>query len=464
MEATIASEGSGFYLSKNMDDTIIIVLAQSGTTIDTNVYAKMARKRGAYTLSIVNKKFGDVTYIVQKNLYLGNGRDVELSVPSTKTYTCHLILGFILCENILNILNITNKNFVKNLLKLIKYNHISKKIKEIEKKILSSKVQPINYKNWYVLYDKSSNAFNALEFRIKLSECCYRSIPYLTVNQFNKLKVKNSLVFYVGNKDPNINTNVENYYVFVSSKKIKSQNNILSVNISKQNVVENTLDSALSLQLISYFIAKKINDFSKNKNLINNKSIDYIYDKYERKNILDIKNKDFISQTLEKFKRPIDTIKHQAKTITVGAIRSKQKEMMNTKLITSNKKRQFFKDKDKENFNNIFRSLKDKIYIYSLEKDEIVKYYICNIIDRCNLLYNQNKKYFFVDKIKKVPKNISYIEVENSIKINGIKKINNFNFHHILQKFLSANKFTKENEYNFFYSKILSINLNLSLI
>ena len=66
MEATIASEGSGFYLSKNMDDTIIIVLAQSGTTIDTNVYAKMARKRGAYTLSIVNKKFGDVTYIVQK--------------------------------------------------------------------------------------------------------------------------------------------------------------------------------------------------------------------------------------------------------------------------------------------------------------------------------------------------------------------------------------------------------------
>ena len=36
--------------------------------------------------------------------------------------------------------------------------------------------------------------------------------------------------------------------------------------------------------------------------------------------------------------------------------------------------------------------------------------------------------------------------------INGTKKINNFNFH-ILQKFLSANKFTKENEYNFFYSK-----------
>ena len=237
----------------------------------------------------------------------------------------------------------------------------------------------------------------------------------------------------------------------------------MSVNISKQNVVENTLDSALSLQLISYFIAKKINDFSKNKNLINNKSIDYIYDKYERKNILDIKNKDFISQTLEKFKRPIDTIKHQAKTITVGAIRSKQKEMMNTKLITSNKKRQFFKDKDKENFNNIFESLKDKIYIYSLEKDEIVKYYICNIIDRCNLLYNQNKKYFFVDKIKKVPKNISYIEVENSIKINGIKKLTISIFTIFFKNFYPLTNLQKKMSI-IFTQKILSINLNLSLI
>ena len=44
VEATIASEGSGFYLSNNMEDTIIVVIAQSGTTIDTNVFAKMAKR------------------------------------------------------------------------------------------------------------------------------------------------------------------------------------------------------------------------------------------------------------------------------------------------------------------------------------------------------------------------------------------------------------------------------------
>ena len=38
------------------DDTIIIVLAQSGTTIDTNVYARLAKERGAYIIFFVAGK------------------------------------------------------------------------------------------------------------------------------------------------------------------------------------------------------------------------------------------------------------------------------------------------------------------------------------------------------------------------------------------------------------------------
>ena len=56
VEATVASEGSGFHLSKNMNDTIVIIIAQSGTTIDTNVFANLARRRGAYTMALVNKR------------------------------------------------------------------------------------------------------------------------------------------------------------------------------------------------------------------------------------------------------------------------------------------------------------------------------------------------------------------------------------------------------------------------
>ena len=50
VETTIASEGSGFYLDPDMSDTLVIVIAQSGTTIDTNVYVKKLKKEGLYLL------------------------------------------------------------------------------------------------------------------------------------------------------------------------------------------------------------------------------------------------------------------------------------------------------------------------------------------------------------------------------------------------------------------------------
>ena len=198
VEATIASEGSGFYLSKNMEDTIIIVIAQSGTTIDTNVFAKMAKERGAYTLAIVNKKQGDVTYIVDKSFYLGNGRDIEMSVPSTKTYTCHLITGFILSEKIIEILSKkTNFKFIKSLKAIAQTELVQKNLITLTQKIEKLNFDVLKFKNWVVVYDNSFTSFSALEFRVKLSECCYRSIPNLSLNKFNKINFKNTLVFYL---------------------------------------------------------------------------------------------------------------------------------------------------------------------------------------------------------------------------------------------------------------------------
>ena len=61
VEPHIATEGSAFYLKPNMQDTLVIVVAQSGTTVDTNVYVQMAKERGAMSLAIANKREGDVT-------------------------------------------------------------------------------------------------------------------------------------------------------------------------------------------------------------------------------------------------------------------------------------------------------------------------------------------------------------------------------------------------------------------
>ena len=92
----LASELSAFHLRENMSNTLVIAIAQSGTTIDTNVSVKMAKEKGAYTLAILNKRQGDISYLVDTTIYLGNGRDIEIAVPSTKTYICHIVVAYIL--------------------------------------------------------------------------------------------------------------------------------------------------------------------------------------------------------------------------------------------------------------------------------------------------------------------------------------------------------------------------------
>ena len=49
-----------------------------------------------YDIAIANKREGDVTFIVQGTLYIGEGRDIEIAVPSTKTYTAQVIVGYLL--------------------------------------------------------------------------------------------------------------------------------------------------------------------------------------------------------------------------------------------------------------------------------------------------------------------------------------------------------------------------------
>ena len=160
IETTIASEGSGFYLDPDMSDTLVIVIAQSGTTIDTNVYVKKAKERGALSIAIANKREGDVTFIVDGTLYIGEGRDIEISVPSTKTYTAQVILGYILTLYLLRKLNKKTKTkdlFNKEVKKLLNTPHLVKNSwgQSINKSIKSIKTRFLKYKSWVVAYDDS---------------------------------------------------------------------------------------------------------------------------------------------------------------------------------------------------------------------------------------------------------------------------------------------------------------------
>ena len=471
VEATIASEGSGFYLKNDMSDTIIVVLAQSGTTIDTNIFAKMAKKRGAYTISIVNKKLGDVTYIVDKNLYLGNGRDVELSVPSTKTYTCHLIMGYIMVEQILSIINKNDKNFINKIKQLFYSDFIESSVKKISHNIKNINLKPINYKNWAVVYDASFNAFTALELRIKLSECCYKSIPYFTIDQFNQSKIDNCLVFYIGTNGKNILLQNSSFLVAISNSNIPLAKNKKLIKIRSKEIIKNTIESSIGLQLIAHHVALNIDIISNKKNLHKDKKvINFVYDKFDLNQLKD-KSDIFIRKKIsEKLRRPIDAIKHQAKTITVGALRAKSKKIEKKYTHEEEDANNYF---NKKKFNGLFNSLKKNIYINSDNKNEINKYYLCNIIENCNKQYKTNKNFFFTNYDLKN----NNLENDNTLINFGKDKLNykkdtmnldNINFYQILKLFLKPNNFTKINEIKFHKSiKFLNDNkkkymLNLS--
>ena len=435
VEASIASEGSGFYLKKKMDDTIIVVLAQSGTTIDTNVFAKKARSAGAYTVSIVNKKQGDVTYIVEKNYYLGNGRDVELSVPSTKTYTCHLMMGYILSEYILRNFGIKDKLFERKILKISNKKFISNKILDISKKLNLLKVDPLNYQNWIVAYDESMNSFLALEYRIKLSECCYKSIPYLNIAQINTLKPKNNLIFYVGNKGDQFNIDNSNQIIKISNKK-KLKKNSKTIKIIESEFIGNSIESALALQLTAHKVALEIDKVSRVKKIFNDKNINFAFNPKDKENLLKLNKNKICENIKDQLKRPIDTIKHQAKTITVGALRDDSNfinkiKSNQIKLISEN--------------NGLFNKLNKDIYLSSDEENDVNKYFFCNIIEKCNEIYSQNKQYFFNDLNFKnnTFNNASFINLENKNNryYPNIFNLVNPSFHNLIKIMMKSDKY-----------------------
>ena len=97
VSALKASELSGFRLGghdpSGMGDTLVIAISQSGTTTDTNRAVDMVRARGAYTMAIVNRRDSDITFKVDGVVYTSSGRDIEMSVASTKAFYSQIVAG-----------------------------------------------------------------------------------------------------------------------------------------------------------------------------------------------------------------------------------------------------------------------------------------------------------------------------------------------------------------------------------
>ena len=100
VEAVLATELSGFGMRADMSDTLVVAISQSGTTTDTNRTVDLVRSRGAEVIAIVNRRGSDLTDKADGVLYTSDGRDVEMSVASTKAFYSQVAAGLLLSQAI----------------------------------------------------------------------------------------------------------------------------------------------------------------------------------------------------------------------------------------------------------------------------------------------------------------------------------------------------------------------------
>jgi len=172
-----ASEFSGGLLTTDLQDTVIIAITQSGTTTDTNRAIDMARERGAHTMAIVNRRDSDITFKVDGVLYTSTGRDIEMSVASTKAYYSQIAAGAILGLKLGQLMAIRDEDFILGELgRLMKISSLMKKVLDREDEIAQSAHTFAPTKKYWAVVGSGYDKIAADEIRIKLSELCYKTI------------------------------------------------------------------------------------------------------------------------------------------------------------------------------------------------------------------------------------------------------------------------------------------------
>ena len=174
VEALPATELSGFGLRPDMADTLVIAISQSGTTTDTNRTVDLVRDRGASVLAIVNRRGVDLTDKADGVLYTSDGRDVEMSVASTKAFYAQIAAGFLLAWAIAEeVGGVVDPELVAALREL----PIAMEATIARRADIAAAAQLLApSKRYWAIVGNGTNRIAAEELRIKLSELCYRSI------------------------------------------------------------------------------------------------------------------------------------------------------------------------------------------------------------------------------------------------------------------------------------------------
>ncbi|MBN1383230.1 MAG: SIS domain-containing protein, partial [Deltaproteobacteria bacterium] len=176
-EARIASELSGFSMDEDLAGTLIIPITQSGTTTDTNRAVAMAVERGAAAMAIVNRRQSDITTKTHGVFYTSDGRDIEMSVASTKAFYSQIVAGNVLALYFAQLLKTRTDHFIAGeLLNLEKAPALMNKVLAKKDQIREAAYRTAKEKKYWAIVGSGPNKVAADEIRIKLSELCYKTI------------------------------------------------------------------------------------------------------------------------------------------------------------------------------------------------------------------------------------------------------------------------------------------------
>ena len=227
---------------------IVFVISQSGETADTLEATKIAKKKGAIVLGIVNAVGSSIARLTHEGCYLHAGP--EIGVASTKAFTSQLMVLFMIgikCSFLKKI--ISKKKYLKMISELEK---IPNKIKEILK--INSKIETISkkiYKKNNALFLGRGNNFPvALEGALKLKE-----ISYIHAEGYPAAEMKHGPIALIDNKMPVIAicTKSDEYDKMISNiREVGARNAIIIGIIDKANQnVKDYLDYSITVPTTS---------------------------------------------------------------------------------------------------------------------------------------------------------------------------------------------------------------------
>lgn len=175
--ATPATELSGFGLIDDMSDALVIAISQSGSTTDTNRTVDLVRARGAHVVSVVNRRNSDLAEKSHGVLYTSDGRDVEMSVASTKAFYAQIAAGWLLALGLSAAAGASEEKRDRRLLAALR------RLPDAMEETLAHRshvgavaAAEAPRRRYWAIVGSGPDRVAAAETRIKLSELCYKAI------------------------------------------------------------------------------------------------------------------------------------------------------------------------------------------------------------------------------------------------------------------------------------------------